>query len=1212
MSDPNQQQVICYNGVCRYKGIGDDPFAYDGEGNVVGVGSYGSLGTTNPPPTSGSTAGFGGSATTYYPSDPVPPAAVGNPAPPAIIHSAPPSASYVAMAEGFFTTDGELYETGWLTPSEIAQRNALGNTWASTGDVTTSDGYMSTLSGVSGTQLVARGFNANLPAEAAVVSIDVELAGRVISGEPEGDEIRFIYCGAETTVGGGSAPVGVYGPFSYTPTATGNPGGYGTVCTSGGKAAQIDWYDGYMYVWDKTSDTVDYIASGITFSLAYQANDQLYVIKHGTGEVYRYTPGTLTLIATLGDLGVAYDGIWDGVVNITVGGREQIVFLKYGVRIIFPTDTTASLATFTVPTDAATLSYYAGYNDKALYVNGGKTATYLFDPVSGANETRAAPPAIGSSYTQNVSFKLNGGEGYVAFLLTNAVDAATMYYSVIEYNVGADTWTTPNPPTDSTYNINPFPDQATSHLIDNVYHMFDANFLYTMPWKTVGAGSTTVLTPVNTPSFDEGRDMPDGGVYTCYTEVVRGFDATDLTLTPVVATYTGPAITRDFVNDGSFGVLYTPDITSGNTIGLDSVRINVRYMSTPSAKATPPALATANGYASVAFSHDGSEVVFGSVAGGIDYSLVNDAFATTPHTIVGGVGGRGIYDIVATPDGYVAVGEGGLVIVQDGIGGAFNVVKVGTTDNLTSVVYDPISGQVTIATASGDTLVSTDAASFTYIPSDLAEASYAMTLTPTAIVRVGANGSIYRSTDGGATWTTITSPTTEDLYAVHYDSLNLVAVGANGTIIYSSDNGLTWTLLTSGTTNDLYTVIGEANVFIAAGEGGGMLTSQNGGYTWAAADSGTTSDIRSGVSQGGSYYLVGDEFFVLSGSILSDLSIVSDADPVGVSDSFSVVVNYYDAIDESARDYGGFPEVLIENMQEEYGALVPNLTAIGSILSTVGENASLHEANFTNPHLLESSYKTTDAFSRTYGIMLLIQEAMDAGDSATAAALAFILTMAEQMSVSEDSIIGGTIIVELSDGAAIDDTTSMIAALRATLSEGLISGMLFGPSVGSPDPENNPEDDVWDCWVINTETRDTTTYNNFFFTSMAEVDGKVYTTDGASIYVLGGDTDAGAIIPAEIELPITDFGDSHLKNVNRVYLGMWADGKMALKTITEGNVERWYELEARREGVHEYRVPLPKGVKSRYWSFQIGNVMGGDFSLDSVTMLPVVLSRRVR
>lgn len=1213
MSDPNQQQTICYNGVCRVKGIGDDPFVYDGEGNVVGISTYGTLGGTAPQPTAGGTSGFGGSPTVYYPADPVPPPAVGVPTPPTTVKIVVPGTGYVRIDEGFFGSDGELHETGWLSPHQVTQRLPDGNRWSGFGEVMTPDTYMATVSGATGTQLLARDFRVNLPSEASVVSIDIEVNGRVLQGGPEDDAVKLIYCGAESITGGGPPSLaGTYGPLANVGSVTS-----GTQSVSTSTHVAFTTASSNLVVFPIAGGAADVVAlPGFDYSTTvFQLNDKIYIYDNSLEAIYRYTPGTLTSIGAVPDsdfpaYGVAYAS----------GGTEKI--LGFGEALpsqsaiisISPSDVVSvsyyPLAPIAISTDNA---YYGSVGDKVIMVSNTRNQARMLDTSTMTYTTIANPPSIPSTnFKLHFSKQLPGGD-YVAFLFCDPFTGPYTKYLVVQYDVANDQWSTPVTSTDYT---------SMTYLGSNILvssklssgSLFTALFgtIYSFPWKYVTGGTTTVLTPINDPTYDEGRVMQDGSTYTCYTETAKALGATDITLSPTTKVYTGPSVEQRFVNDSSFGVIYEPDLTSGNMVGIDSIRINVRYLNQPSASATPPAMNGANGYTSVAFSGDGVQVVFGSVNGALDYDMANTSFDTTPHTISGGVGGRAIFDVEFTPNGYVAVGANGLVIVQDGINGAFNVVNVGTTDAITSVVYEPRTGSVVASTAGGATLVSPNGSGFMYIPTALAEDSYAMAVTPTAIVRVGANGSIYRSTDGGYTWTTITSPTANDLFAVHYDSLNLVAVGENGTIIYSSDNGLTWTTLTSGTTNDLYAVVGEANVFIAAGEAGTMLTSQNGGYTWSTATSGTTSDIRAGAVSGGTYYLVGDESVIITGGLITDMSMVPEDDAAGMDDEFSVIVNYYNSVGESARSYGGVPEVLIENVQEEYSAFVPSVTASVTASSTIGEDATLHEAHFTNPHVLTSSYKTVDAFSRIYGILLLIEEALAENDTHTAAALAFILTMAEQMGVADTDIVGGKIVLELSEQIGANDTESLIASLRATLSEGLASGMLFGPNAGTSDPDNNPEDDVWDCWVINTETRDTTTYNNFFFTSMAEVDGKVYTTDGATIYMLGGDTDAGTIIPAEIELPISDFNDSHLKNVNRVYLGMWADGKMALKTITEGNVERWYELEARRDGIHEYRVPLPKGVKSRYWSFQIGNVMGGDFSLESVTILPVVLSRRVR
>jgi hypothetical protein len=73
---------------------------------------------------------------------------------------------------------------------------------------------------------------------------------------------------------------------------------------------------------------------------------------------------------------------------------------------------------------------------------------------------------------------------------------------------------------------------------------------------------------------------------------------------------------------------------------------------------------------------------------------------------------------------------------------------------------------------------------------------------------------------------------------------------------------------------------------------------------------------------------------------------------------------------------------------------------------------------------------------------------------------------------------------------------------------------------------------------------------------------------------------------------------------------------LALKTIaTDGGakVERWYELrEKPADEVRESRIKLGKGVKSRYWQFELVNVDGGEFEVDQLHLMPVMLSRRVK
>jgi hypothetical protein len=73
---------------------------------------------------------------------------------------------------------------------------------------------------------------------------------------------------------------------------------------------------------------------------------------------------------------------------------------------------------------------------------------------------------------------------------------------------------------------------------------------------------------------------------------------------------------------------------------------------------------------------------------------------------------------------------------------------------------------------------------------------------------------------------------------------------------------------------------------------------------------------------------------------------------------------------------------------------------------------------------------------------------------------------------------------------------------------------------------------------------------------------------------------------------------------------------LLLKTFTTDGgqkIERWYELTDRTaDATREARVKFGKGVKARYWQFEVRNIEGSDFSIDQLQVLPLMLSRRVK
>lgn len=109
----------------------------------------------------------------------------------------------------------------------------------------------------------------------------------------------------------------------------------------------------------------------------------------------------------------------------------------------------------------------------------------------------------------------------------------------------------------------------------------------------------------------------------------------------------------------------------------------------------------------------------------------------------------------------------------------------------------------------------------------------------TAVI-VNEFGSIFRSTNGGATWATVPSPTGESLIAVHFSDLrNGTAVGTNGKVLRSNDGGLSWILQSTSTTKHLRGVFASDSLHVCAvGDSGTILQTTDAGATWAGRTSG--------------------------------------------------------------------------------------------------------------------------------------------------------------------------------------------------------------------------------------------------------------------------------------------------------------------------------------------------------------------------------------
>lgn len=277
----------------------------------------------------------------------------------------------------------------------------------------------------------------------------------------------------------------------------------------------------------------------------------------------------------------------------------------------------------------------------------------------------------------------------------------------------------------------------------------------------------------------------------------------------------------------------------------------------------------------------------------------------------------------------------------------------------------------------------------------------------------------------------------------------------------------------------------------------------------------------------------------------------------------------------------------------------------------------------------EALLQTVDALALAAGAGSLlgarqsVAQAMVLIDAATRAWPASIHDVLGVAEVSRHGLHGGNTLLDVlrlhsvapshaSMVALVDDTlpladsSSSVGDLLTRIRDGLRVLATF----------RLPDGTVYTAWVLNGDTRAFTTYSNFPFNSFCELDGHYYGATDTGLYLLEGDDDDGVPIDARVRGGLSDMGTGLLKRMESLYLGYRADGGLLLKVVTtsDGGEKRedWYALAAQpADAVREGRIKIGRGLKSRYWGFELANVDGGDFALDSVAWLPMILERRI-
>ena len=243
------------------------------------------------------------------------------------------------------------------------------------------------------------------------------------------------------------------------------------------------------------------------------------------------------------------------------------------------------------------------------------------------------------------------------------------------------------------------------------------------------------------------------------------------------------------------------------------------------------------------------------------------------------------------------------------------------------------------------------------------------------------------------------------------------------------------------------------------------------------------------------------------------------------------------------------------------------------------------------------------ASSVVTGLLEQLTAVANVTDSATALRLAATLVADVAHAVSEAD----------AGGAPAFPTLQSIATAASAVFSQLVAASTVADLAAA-------EDGVWFkdpgrvAWVMNTETSAGSWYDNFDFSSIAQVGGRVFAVGPDGLYELVGATDSGEAVDALLQTGFVDFGSQNIKRIDNAYFGYTSGGTldMTLETQDSNHAPQTFVLETRdATAPRTTRVVPGKGMWGRYWRFTFRNVNGAAFDVRSATVDIAESNRRL-
>lgn len=290
------------------------------------------------------------------------------------------------------------------------------------------------------------------------------------------------------------------------------------------------------------------------------------------------------------------------------------------------------------------------------------------------------------------------------------------------------------------------------------------------------------------------------------------------------------------------------------------------------------------------------------------------------------------------------------------------------------------------------------------------------------------------------------------------------------------------------------------------------------------------------------------------------------------------------------------PQVVVEASTNETDLSVPQIQTSAELLSGDVFNAAL-----TAPQILVEATASAAGQADAAVVVPQVSTQADLAPGRTADAAFPVPAILVQATLSQGSAISAAfsapnveVVADLFGPQAVD---SALTAPHVVLVADMVA------------PVGAAERTV----AMNTHLAAVTEFSGWGFNSFVSFGGHVFAASAGGIFELdASDADATAEIPAFFETGDVDFGDSRLKNVDRVYVEGVFGGDVEVDSILPGPVTRTYLVQGEDSPRVATRIArLGQRPLSTRWRFRFRNRFGKNFRVVRIIIRPSVKERRV-